>query len=246
MGDAGRAVQAGTELALGLAQLSFQKKQARDAQKREAGLKAEMEEIENNRVDIINPYEGVTDLSGMISNPFDNLSVATQAAEMQAEEADISLANTLDVLRATGASAGGATALAQAALQSKKQIAASIEQQEVQNEKFRAEGEAKAMQARMAEAGRLQQADVLGREFMYGEAERRDVEQLNRLQAQITGAQQQSTAARQGAAAVTGSMLQSISQQDWSTGPSKYKQYQDQGGGMSRKEWRQAGKPGSF
>lgn len=216
MGDAGRAVQAGTTLALGLAQLSFQKKQARDAKKREAGLKAEMEEIENNRVDIINPYEGVTDLSGMISNPFDNLSVATQAAEMQAEEADISLANTLDVLRATGASAGGATALAQAALQSKKQIAASIEQQEVQNEKFRAEGEAKVMQARIAEAQRLQQADVMGREFMYGEEERRDIEQLNRLQAQITGAQQQATAARQGAASVMGSTMQSLGQQDWS------------------------------
>jgi len=216
MGDAGKIAQAGVTLALGLAQLSFQKQQARDAKNREAGLKAEMEEIENNRVDIINPYEGVTDLSGMISNPFDNLSVATQAAEMQAEEADISLANTLDALRATGASAGGATALAQAALQSKKQIAASIEQQEVQNEKFRAEGEAKVMQARMAEAQRLQQADVLGREFVYGEEERRDIEQLNRLQAQITGAQQQATAARQGAAAVTGSTIQSLGQQDWS------------------------------
>ena len=216
MGDAGKIAQAGVTLALGMAQLSFQKQQARDAKNREAGLKAEMEEIENNRVDIINPYEGVTDLSGMISNPFDNLSVATQAAEMQAEEADISLANTLDALRATGASAGGATALAQAALQSKKQIAASIEQQEVQNEKFRAEGEAKVMQARMAEAQRLQQADVLGREFVYGEEERRDIEQLNRLQAQITGAQQQATAARQGAAAVTGSTIQSLGQQDWS------------------------------
>ena len=58
------------------------------------------------------------------------------------EQADIALANTLDTLRATGASAGGATALAQAALQSKKGIAASIESQEVQNEKLRAQGEA--------------------------------------------------------------------------------------------------------
>lgn len=246
MGDIGQSVQAGASLTLGLAELSFQKQQARDAKRREEGLKAEMKIVEGKRPEIINPYEGVTDLSSMISNPFDNLSVATQAAKMQAEEADISLANTLDTLKATGASAGGATALAQAALQSKKNISASIERQEVQNEKFRAEGEAKAMQARMVEAGRLQQADVLGREFMYGEAERRNVEELNRLQAQITGAQQQSTAARQGAAAVTGSMLQSISQQDWSTGPSKYQQYQDQGGGMSRKEWRQAGKPGDY
>ena len=245
MGDAGKIAQAGVTLALGLAQLSFQKQQAKDAKNREEGLKAEMEEIEKNREDVINPYEGVTDLSGMISNPFDNLSVATQAAEIQAEEADISLANTLDALRATGASAGGATALAQAALQSKRDIAASIEQQEVQNERFRAEGEAKVMQARMAEAQRLQQADVLGREFVYGEEERRDIEQLNRLQSQITGAQQASTAARQGAASVMGATMQTLGQQDWSTGPGKYQQYQDQGGGMSRKEWRQSGKPGS-
>jgi len=216
MGDVGRAAQAATTLTLGLSQLSFQKQQARDAKRREQGLKREMKVVEGKRPDIINPYEGVEDLSSMISNPFDNLSVATQAAEMQAEEADISLANTLDTLRATGASAGGATALAQAALQSKKQIAASIEKQEVENERFRAEGEAKVMQARMAEAQRLQQADVLGSEFMYGEAERRNVEELNRLQAQITGAQQQQAAARQGTAAVAGATITSIGQQDWS------------------------------
>ena len=56
----------------------------------------------------------------MASNPYANLGVATQAAEMQAEEADIALANTLDTIRSSGASAGGATALAQAALKSKK------------------------------------------------------------------------------------------------------------------------------
>ena len=54
------------------------------------------------------------DRSGDITNPFANIGVATQAAEFQAEEADVALANTLDTLRATGAGAGGATALAQA------------------------------------------------------------------------------------------------------------------------------------
>ena len=45
--------------------------------------------LENNRQAIINPYEGVSDLSGMatnrsdqMSNAYNNLSVATQAAEM--------------------------------------------------------------------------------------------------------------------------------------------------------------------
>ena len=98
---------------------------------------AKVKALQDGRQDIINPYAGVTDLSSMakdltsmMSNPFESLGVATQAAEIQAEEADISLANTLDMLRATGASAGGATALAQAALASKKGVSASIEQQE--------------------------------------------------------------------------------------------------------------------
>jgi len=114
-----------------------EKAAAADKRAKEAKLLS----LENSRQEIINPYEGVTDLSSMVQNPYENLGVATQAAEMQAEQADISLANTLDTIRATGASAGGATALAQAALQSKKGISASIEAQEAQNEKLRAQGE---------------------------------------------------------------------------------------------------------
>ena len=131
---------------------------ARDA-KDAAAIK--VEELKNARQTVINPYSGVTDLSsmaedlsGMMSNPFESLGVATQAAEIQAEEADISLANTLDMLRATGASAGGATALAQAALSSKKGVSASIEQQEAQNERLRAQGEQQAQQARPVQAAR--------------------------------------------------------------------------------------------
>ena len=56
------------------------------------------------------------------------MQVATKAAEMQAEQADMALANTLDNLRQTGA--GGATALAQAALKSKQGISADIQKQE--------------------------------------------------------------------------------------------------------------------
>ena len=93
----------------------------------------------------------------MVSNPFASLGVATQAAEMQIEEADIALANTLDTLRATGASAGGATALAMAALQSKKGVSSSIEMQETKNEQLKAEGKAKLEQIQMGEAGRIKE-----------------------------------------------------------------------------------------
>ena len=123
------------------------RKAARRAGRRAAAARRAISDLEANRQDVINPFdnmEGVADmaenLSGMMSNPMANLGVATQAAEMQAEEADIALANTLDTLRATGAGAGGATALAQMALKSKQGISASIQQQEAQNQKLRAQG----------------------------------------------------------------------------------------------------------
>ncbi|MHA2351459.1 MAG: hypothetical protein ACXADL_17725 [Candidatus Thorarchaeota archaeon] len=182
----------------------------------------ELEELENSRQAIINPYENVSSLesmvvdnAGMLSNPYKNIGVATKAAEFQAEEADIALANTLDLLASTGASAGGATALAQAALQSKRGIAQSLEQQEAKNQQLIATGEenlqAKQMSeaqrvqnAKMSEAQRIQQADVLGKEFVYGEKERRETQQLNRKQAQITGSAQAEVAARQSKAQTIG------------------------------------------
>ena len=88
-------------------------------------------------------------MKSMVKNPYENLGVATQAAEMQAAQTDQALANTLDTVQATGMGAGGATALAMAAAQSKKGIAASIEQQESQNEKLKAQGAAQANQQLM-------------------------------------------------------------------------------------------------
>ena len=138
-----------------------------------------------NRQKIPNPYANIKDLSSMITNPYANLSVATQAADMQAEEADIALANTLDTLRTSGMGAGGATALAQAALRSKKGVAANIEQQEAQNARLRAQGVATANQQRMAEKQRLQGAAVSGELFQFGAQETREVAELDRSQGMI-------------------------------------------------------------
>tara|TARA_B100001094_G_C18141651_1_gene778227 strand:+ start:597 stop:1301 length:705 start_codon:yes stop_codon:yes gene_type:complete len=158
---------------------------------------ATLASLEANRQDIINPYEDVVDLSSMLSNPMENLGVATQAAEMQIEQADISLANTLDTLRATGASAGGATALAQAALQSKKGVSASIEKQEAQNEQLRARGEQVLQQQQMAEAQRIQGLDAAGKEFVFSQQELRDMTALDRAQNKIDGAQMRETQSQQ-------------------------------------------------
>ncbi len=180
-------------------------KNARRARSKEELQRREIESLKKSRQAIVNPYEGTKDLSsmakdlsGQMSNPFASLGVATSAAEIQMEQTDIALANTLDTLRATGASAGGATALAQAALQSKKGVAANIEQQEAKNEEMRARGEQALQQQKISEQQRLQNiaisegqrvqaADAAGKTFVFQQQEDRTNSDLNRA----AGLQQQ-------------------------------------------------------
>ena len=197
-------------IAGGLFGASAAKKRAAAAAKERRRLTNKLNNLEKNRQAIINPYEGIQDLSSLISNPFANLSVATAAAEMQIEEADISLANTLDTLRATGASAGGATALAQAALRSKKGVAASIEAQEKTNEDKRAAGEQTLQQQKMAEAQRLQQADVAGEQFMFSTREGREMQQLDRTAALLGQSKTAEAQANKDQASAIGGMVSSL------------------------------------
>ena len=204
------------------------KREARRQRKRARALNKKINHLEANRQDVINPYDQVTslasmatDLSSTMSNPMANLSVATKAAEMKIEQADISLANTLDTLRATGSGAGGATALAQAALQSKKGVAANIEQQEAQNEKLRAQGEQQLQQMKMSEQQRLQSvaiqegqrvqsAQAAGKQFMFQAQENRTNMDLNRAAGQISQAQQQEADAKSAEAAAWGGALSGV------------------------------------
>jgi len=77
-----------------------------------------------------------------LRNPYANLGVATQAAEFEAQQADASLANTLDTMRAGGMGASGATALAREAAKAKQGIGSDIQKQEQANQTKFAEGEA--------------------------------------------------------------------------------------------------------
>lgn len=148
--------------------------QANKSKKAIEDYQIKLDNIEKSRQQIVNPYANVT-------NPFANMQVATKAAEMQAEQADISLANTLDNLRETGA--GGATALAQAALRSKQGITANIQQQETQNQKLAAQGQQ-----------RMEQLKGAGEQARFNMQENRDVRDINRLQMQMDLAQQQRAA----------------------------------------------------
>ena len=186
-------VSAAVSLGTGVAGAASSARQARNARRQQRQAQRQIAALEANRQEIIDPSAGVQDLSSMITNPFQNLQVATGAAEMQAEQTDIALAQTLDQLRTTGAGAGGATALAQAALQSKQGIAANIQQQEAQNARLRAQGAQQMQQMQMREAARVQQARMAGAQFKFQAQEQRDIMQLNRL----AGLQQQGQVAEQ-------------------------------------------------
>jgi len=178
------------------------KKRERAANAEKARLGAELISLENSRQAIINPYETTKDmssiakdLSGTLSNPFANLGVATNAAKFEAEQIDVSLANTLDTLKDTGAGAGGATALAQAALKAKQGISSNIESQEANNEKMKAQGEANLQEAKMQEkqrvqgvqldeARRVQSAEAAGKSFMFGAQENREQQKIDRVAGQ--------------------------------------------------------------
>ena len=147
-------------------------------------IKAKQAHLDNllkNRQPTINPYAGMT-------NQMANLSVSTKAAEFQAEQTDRALANTLDAMATSGSGGGGATALAQAALMSKKGIAASLEQQETNNQKLAAQG-AQQLQTQMAEGEKFkfaatesrQNADIDRSATKLDNTEQRVLENLNAL-----------------------------------------------------------------
>lgn len=122
-------------------------KMEEDARIEKQRYEREMNAIKENRQELKNPYGNMQNAFANMTNPYAkltnqyaNLGVATQAAEFQAEQADMALANTLDTMAATGMGSGGATALAQAALQSKKGISADIQRQEAQNQQLAAKG----------------------------------------------------------------------------------------------------------
>ena len=151
----------------------------RKANKMEGDVQAaqgRVNELLEQRPDVIDKSEDIRDLKSMVSNPYANLGVATQAAEMQAEQTDQALANTLDTMMATGTGAGGATALAQAAAQSKRGISASIESQEVQNNKMRAQGQQQMQQQLMG----IEQAAISEEIAAFGRQDARDQAAIDR------------------------------------------------------------------
>ena len=104
---------------------------------------------------------------GNLQNQFDNLQVNTLEADRQAQQTDAALAATLESGALTGAS--GATALAQAAAQSKQGVASSIGAQEANNQQLRAQGAASTDVANLQQDNQRSQFDVGQQQFNAGQ-----------------------------------------------------------------------------
>ena len=172
------------------------KRKAKIEAQKAKDIEKRLADFEAARQPVINKADEIRAMKDELSNPSANLPVATQAAEMQMEQTDQALANTLDTIRATGGGAGGATALAQAAAQSKAKVSASIEQQEASNAKAAAQGEAALQSARANIEGKAISEEIRS----YGRQEDRDLVQLNRMSTQIENAEDRTNTYKQQAA----------------------------------------------
>jgi|2_EtaG_2_1085320.scaffolds.fasta_scaffold04270_4 hypothetical protein len=168
-------------------------KSAKVAQSKASRAEKKLTALENSRQEILNQGEKIRDMKSQIFNPYANVAVAMKGTELQIEQTDEALANTLDTINQSGTGAGGATALAMMAAKGKAQIGASIENQEAQNQKLRMQGESQMINQKM----QLEQAALGAEEAAYGRQETRDVAQLNRLAAQQQNYEMQAMALKQ-------------------------------------------------
>ena len=173
----GGVVAAGVSTGNAISQKNKEKQARTDA----ATLEGQLADKRASMQAIKNPYENATNPFKNVGNPYANLGVATQAAEFQAEQADQALANTLDTMVAMGAGSGGATALARMALESKKGISASLEQQEVNNQKLAAQGEQSRQMAVAQGEQSLQTQKAQGEQWAFAQQENRDMMDLDRI-----------------------------------------------------------------
>jgi hypothetical protein len=171
-------VAGSTALVAGVTSAAINNKKKKDAAEESAEYEAQAKAMRANRQPVLNQANDIRALAAQVSNPYENLAVSTAAAEFEAEQTDMALANTLDAMTSSGASAGGATALARAALQSKKGIASSIEKQEVSNAKQKAQGESDANKQRIA----IQQAAFSEEGNAYARQEDRTNADLSRVE----------------------------------------------------------------
>ena len=185
----------------GISAKNKEKKEKRKAWQLEKDLK----QFEASRQAVIDQSGAIRDMKKQVFNPYANLAVANQAAELQIEQTDQALANTLDQINQSGTGAGAATALARMAAASKAQVGASLEKQEVNNQQLRAQGEAKAAETKL----RIEESAIRAEGAAWDRQEDRDLVTMDRLAGLGENAQAQAMAYEQQAGQAFGNAASS-------------------------------------
>ena len=188
------AMVAGTAMTVGAITKIAADKKAKKEEARALGYERQLEQFEASRQKVLNQGAEIRALKSQIFNPYANLAVATKSANQQIEQTDQALANTLDSINRAGSGAGGATALAQMAAQSKAKVSANLEVQEVSNQKLRFQGEAEMQISKM----RMEQEALAAEAGAWGRQETRDIATMDRLAGLQENAQAQAMAYRMG------------------------------------------------
>ena len=158
------AVSVGT----GIAKAIGGKKAKKEAEKKAARAKAEMDrrKAEYSQLDTSNPYADYQ--NQMAENVYEDLTVNQQQAEFEREQQEQQRANIMQGLQGA-AGASGIAALAQqkanqGSLQA-RQSAASIGQQEVANQKLQAQGELIVQKGEQAAMGKRVEGEIMSRDM---------------------------------------------------------------------------------
>ena len=152
----------------GVMKMISAKKAKKRAEKKAAEAKAEKDKWKTKyaKLDTSNPYADFQNM--MAENVYEDLTVNQQQAEFQREQQEQQRANIMQGLQGA-AGASGIAALAQTmanqgSLQA-RQSAASIGQQEVANQKLRAQGELIVQQGEQAAMGKRLEGEVMSRDM---------------------------------------------------------------------------------
>ena len=153
-----------------------QKKKSQIENARLRRLEKQYKILQDTRQAVIDQSDEIRDLKDQVYNPYANLGVAMQATNMKLEQSDEDLANILQSVNQAGAGGGAATQLARMASVSKAQ-AAGLEQQELQNQQLRIQGESQVMQQKLSIEQMALQEEVAA----WGRQEGRDAQDMNRV-----------------------------------------------------------------
>jgi len=164
-------------------------KQARIEAAKARRHEKKLEQLERMRPPVIDQSQKIRDLKSQVFNPYEQMGVAMKGVEIQLEQQDQDLANTLDAINKSGTSAGGATALARAAAEGKAKVAASIENQEAANQKLKITGEANRLKQQMD----LEQLAIAEEVNAFGRQEARDIAKLDRTSGLMDQSNQNAT-----------------------------------------------------